>query len=663
MRTVRIWIAVFLAALGPACGSSTDAGGGGAIDHLVFGFTARRPYYPVHDTIYVVVRGVQANGTYVNPESTTWSVVTPSLASVVRLRGIAHDTVGLYALHGGDAVVEAEMGGVTAQVTIPIHGLLHDYDIMDSSETWLLADTPHVVKYRLEVDDVFHGNIQDTVKLTIEPGAVVRFRRGAALIFGDNNPGALIIPPGAPVVMEADTSVPPPASNPYWLGLFFKNSRSQLRNLVLQHCGATWPFDREPACVLAAGGELLIDSLTVRDSHNGVVFGSVTIDPASRKLNVLNTTGYVAQVAAGVVGRFPRGGQFSGNDGTEILVTLGRVTESTNWGGLPLPLRLTGGAIFDDPSNPILTLPAGFSFRADPGAALTFPTGGLHAGELGGAPVVLESTGDGWYGLVIEHGAQSELKNVILRDCGTQQACLTFGPSSGTDSGIVLQDVVIRGSRTTGVIVGGGGRFHPSSTNLTITESALTPLTIGPWSVSTIPSGDYRGNGIDAIPVGGGALYDSTVLRAVGVPYRFKDGLAVDSSLFIEPGVTIEVGVGQAISGSLRAVGTASAPIVFRSVTPGVPGSWRGFELGVSSALRLDHVIIADAGAGPLGFAGAIRLGSDPGGVLRNTTIIRSASCGLILGSGETWTDDYTNPAFGNTFADIAGPILCQFPS
>ena len=79
--------------------------------------------------------------------------------------------------------------------------------------------------------------------------------------------------------------------------------------------------------------------------------------------------------------------------------------------------------------------------------------------------------------------------------------------------------------------------------------------------------------------------------------------------------------------------------------------------------LRLDHVIIADAGAGPAGFGAAIRLGADPGGVLRNTTIIRSASCGLIIGSGETWTDDYTNPAFGNTFTDIAGPILCQFPS
>jgi hypothetical protein len=288
----------------------------------------------------------------------------------------------------------------------------------------------------------------------------------------------------------------------------------------------------------------------------------------------------------------------------------------------------------------------------------------LHAGAVGGAPVVLESSGDGWFGLVIEHGAQSELKNVILRDCGTQQACLTFGPATGTDTGIVLQDVVIRGSRTTGMIIDGGGRFHPSSRNLTITESARWPLTIRTWALPTLPGGDYRGNGIDAIPVAD-ALIGPVVLRNLGVPYRFADGLSVDSTLLIEPGVTIEVGVGKSISdfGNFVAVGTASAPIVFRSVTPGVPGSWMGFQLNsVTAGTRLEHVIIADAGAGPPGFAAAIRLGFDPGGLLRNSTIVRSASCALLLGSGASWTDDYTDPTFGNTFTDIAGPIRCQFP-
>lgn len=669
MRTVTRWLALLAASVGVACGSSTDAGAG-AIDHLVFGFTAPRPYYPVRDTLHVFVRGVAANGTYVNPQTTTWRVVTPTLASVVGTRGIAHDTVGLYALHGGDAVVEAEMGGVTAQVTIPIHGLLHDYFIIDSSETWFLADTPHVVKYLTYVDDVFGGNNQDTVTLTIEPGSVVRFRTGAGLMFGDNNPGTLVIPPGAPVVMEADSGAP---AAPSWLGLHFKKSRSQLRNLVLRHCGATWPFDREPACVLAIGGEMLIDGVTIQNARNGLGLFGVTIDTASRNLSVHNTAGYVAKVSADMVDRFPLGGQFSGNDGSEILITGGRVTRSVTWGGLPLPLRLSQGATFDDPSNPILTLPPGFSLRADPGAGLFFPTGGLRAGETGAAPVILQSTGQGWPGIVIEHGATSVLKNVELRDCGTPTgypwaACLVFGPSTGTDTGIVMQNVVIRDSRTAGLSVYTGGVFQPSSSNLTITGSATYPVLIFPWGLSTLPEGDYSGNGIDAILVGGGALYDSLVLRPQGVPYRFLDGLATNSVLFIEPGVTIEVGVGKMITAGYRnfvAVGTASEPIVFRSVTPGVAGSWFGFYIGVDNAgpgTRFDHVVIADAGAASPGYGSAIRLGSDPGGLLRNSTIIRSTGCGLLLPSSSSWTDDYTDPAFGNTFTDNVGAARCQMP-
>jgi len=74
-------------------------------------------------------------------------------------------------------------------------------------------------------------------------------------------------------------------------------------------------------------------------------------------------------------------------------------------------------------------------------------------------------------------------------------------------------------------------------------------------------------------------------------------------------------------------------------------------------------VEIQDAGAGPGGFGGAVRMWIDPGGVLRNSTIRRSQSCGLILFGGRPWAEDYTDPAFGNAFVDVAGPALCQAPS
>jgi hypothetical protein len=154
----------------------------------------------------------------------------------------------------------------------------------------------------------------------------------------------------------------------------------------------------------------------------------------------------------------------------------------------------------------------------------------------------------------------------------------------------------------------------------------------------------------------------------VGIPYRFPDGLSIGSTLYLDPGVTIQLGIGTLLTagfGNLVAVGTAAKPITFTSATPGVAGSWYGIEMGAATpgpGTKFEYVVIADAGAGSPGFMGAVRLHSDPGGLFRNTTFVRSAGCGIVMYSGQPWTDDYTDPAFANTFVDLAGPKLCTGP-
>jgi hypothetical protein len=652
------------AILGSSCGSPTDAGP--AIDHLEIDLRPVRSSYPLTDTARAAVTAVSREGTWLPAGPTTWKSLTPAIATVDSgglIRGVAR----------GEATIQVEMHGVTAQVIVPIRGVLHRGNILDHSETWLVADTPHVVERALVVGDLFGVSSEDTVVLTIEPGATVRFRPGAGLNVGDIEPGAIVIPPGGdPVVMEDDD---PSAPSPSWQGLRFSESRSQLRNLTLRHCGQDYPFDNPGACIIAGGGsEILIDGVTIDQGRNGVSLGGA-LTPGSRDLSVVNTKGYVATIAPYLVGPFPRGGAFTGNEGTEILVGGGVVRDSVNWSGLGLPLRLRGGVSFEGPANPILTLPAGFHLRSDAAGKLSFSTGGLIAGDGAGPPVVLESTGDGWRGIEIGPGGGSALRNVVLQDCGGSEgypwnACLRFGPEGGGDSGLVVQDVVVRGSRTIGVTMAPGARFSSTSRNLTITQSATYPLGVHPGNIPSIPDGDYRFNGIDAIDViGSGIGSDSATWRNLGVPYRFRDGLGVGAILVLEPGVTIEVGLGMLVGagfGNLVAVGTPADPIVFRSVTPGVPGSWLGIELGgatLGPGTRLEHVVIADAGAGSPGYAGAIRLTSDPGGLLRNSTILRSSSCGLVMFNGQPWTDDYTDPAFGNTFVQVAGPLRCVPPS
>jgi hypothetical protein len=270
---------------------------------------------------------------------------------------------------------------------------------------------------------------------------------------------------------------------------------------------------------------------------------------------------------------------------------------------------------------------------------------------------------------VTVHGSQTALRNVVLRDCGTgATACLSVDDTA-RQTGVLLQDVVIRGARGAGIQFGGGVRFHEQSSNLTITETAGVPLDLSPWGVTSIPSGNYTGNQTDAIRVRGGHVSETATWRDPGVPYLAPDGIRVHSSiepptLTLEPGVVIRMGLGTTFTvdiGTPHAVGTPTDRIVFSSVTPNVPGSWMGVEPGTwdSPPTRLEHVEIVDAGAGPNGFSGALRLEADLGGVLRNSTIRRSSSCGIILLGGE-WVDDYANPAFGNTFVDVAGPDLCR---
>jgi hypothetical protein len=230
------------------------------------------------------------------------------------------------------------------------------------------------------------------------------------------------------------------------------------------------------------------------------------------------------------------------------------------------------------------------------------------------------------------------------------------------DSGLVAQNLTIQGSRSAGIWMGICGKIHPTSNNITITGSASVPFDLATASIPALPAGNYHGNGWDVVRVRGG-YPERMTWRNIGIPYALLGGFSADSTLTLGPGVAIQVDTGSAFSvgWGLITQGTAAEPITFTSITPGVAGSWIGINVGnAPEGAHLDHVVIADAGGGPAGYSGAIRFGVDPGGILTNSTIVRSATCALILFNGNSWTDDYTAPAFGNTFTGVAGPLRCQ---
>jgi hypothetical protein len=642
-----------------ACGSSTEPTS--QVDHLELRLDPARPAYPVGDFTVLHVAVFDKNGAPLPSAGVTLRSLSPAVAAV------SAGSFSIAAVGNGTAVIEASLEGKTAQITVNVRGTLHQNSQMLQSETWRVADTPHVVTTWINVGKLTL-NSPDTVVLTIEPGSTVRFRTGAGLYFGDIAPAALRIADGAPVVMEADTI---PAHAGSWIGLLFKRAgHSALHHLTLRHCGHDIPFDNTAACLIAAGSDpgtdlhLLLDDVTIADAHNGVDLGGwFTITPGSKNLSITNTEGFMAHVSAQVFGGFPTGGTFTGNASNEILITLGALRHSAVWREIGPPLRLSGGVIVPMDANAILTLVPGFHLRADAGAGFTFLAGGIVAGDTAGQPVVLESTGQGWGGISTEHAGLSTLNNVVLRDCGVSRSgCLVLEGLCASDSGLVANDLTIQGSKSTGVWMGICGKIHAASRNLTVTGSASVPFDLTSVSLPALPAGNYVGNGWDVARVRFGVAQRMR-WHNIGIPYALMGGYSADSTLTLGPGITIQVDTGKAfvIGWGLISEGTAAEPITFTSITPGVPGSWMGIIIGnPPEGAQFDHVIIADAGGGPTGYSGAIRFDVDPGGVLTNSTIVRSSSCALILFNGNSWTDDYTDPLFGNTFMSVAGPLRCQ---
>jgi hypothetical protein len=644
-----------------ACSSGTEPTH--LIDHVSIRVATLRPSYPIRDTMTLAAFAVSNAGTWVRPESPpVWHSQDPTIASV--------NSVGLVYFNGkGTATIDVDIDGVSAHVQLPVRGILHDSAIV-TNQTWSVADTPHVVQGFLRVVNNFTPPT-DTVVVTIEPGATVRFRDSSGLYFGDINPAAIRIPPGAdPVVMDADSVVGQTLHAGDWVGIALTRGRSELRNLIMRHCGASRSTIVYPCLSFATNG--LIDGVRISQAHDGLSISTfVTLTPGSKNLSVDSTDGHAVSIGPQIMGMFPHGGAFIGNAENYIRILSGQVVDSATWSDVGVPLRLVGGVNFLGLKLPHLRLPAGMHLMSDPGGSLSFEQGGIDAGDLGAAPVVMESSGSGWGGLAIGHAGQSTLRNVILRDCGTSAiACLSVGASQG-DSGLVVQDVSVENAYATGAYMD-FARFDTTSTGLTITGAGGVPLVISADAVPSIPSGSYSGNGVDAIQLRDDAVWRTITWRNLGVPYFAPLGLTVDNSttpdtLTLEPGVVIQFGVAAWLKvgvGTLLAVGTPADSIVLASNPPGVRGSWFGVALGggYSGGTRLDYVDLRDAGAGPATFSGALRLAADPGGVLRHSTIRNSGDCAIILFNGLPFTDDYTDPTYGNAFVNNVGPTTCQPP-
>jgi hypothetical protein len=312
---------------------------------------------------------------------------------------------------------------------------------------------------------------------------------------------------------------------------------------------------------------------------------------------------------------------------------------------------------------------------------------------------------DPWSNIRIYHGNPIVLAHATIEDGGDfgnvvpTNAAMIYAQAVDPQSPATLDfdHVTVRRSVSQGIMLIDGARFSSESTGLVATENASYPVLTWANGLSTLPDGDYTGNGEDAIFVigdGPGAVAEDVTIHDRGVPYVVGDAtsgtgtqlrVSEDAALTLEPGVELQFGRDGGIHvdygsypgmgrGALIAEGTQDAPIVFTSSSPNpAAGDWYGiyfwnvpdprnaitharveFAGGVSqigsSACNTDNIQNHDAAIRFLGTGGQVTPESPNGQIVTHTQIISSASSGFDRG----WVGEPIDYLDTNDFIDVA---------
>lgn len=634
----------------------SEATGPTTLKHVALHLNRADSTYLVNDTIRAALLGTDRSNTPYPAGPVTWRSTNAGVVQV--------DSTGLILVKGkGSAFVVGSVGQLADSVRISVVGTRHQ-GLITADETWPLAGSPHYVYGVLSVGSALGATV------TIEAGSEVVFDSLAWMLVGNNSQGSIIAAgtSGAPIVMRGKKATPG-----YWIGFTLLGSmQSELHYVTIDGCGGPRDYWDSQACLVVGNRyvgpypSLLVDHLTVQNSPLTALIleGSSRFVPGSTVFSATNIHDSVAVIPVAAVPDFPLGGSFTNVDIKLIGVYGGTITHSVTWPAAAAPWALSRSVRIAGLAGPILTIAPGVVLRTGGfvvGSGFVVgdsAPGGLHIGALGGPATAIT-------GVEIDFEALS-LPSAILNTTLDSSVIGLHGNGYGSAPAPVLRNVTIQRAFRFGVEMTMGGRFGDSSANVVITGT-WGPIGVPIWTndgdVSSIPDGQYTGNGVDVINVYSATVTTSQTWHKRDVPYRLG-GVEIRGwntpTLTLDPGIELQIGgLLRITQGAVHAVGTDSAPVLLTGIN-NAPGAWMGVEVDslASATTIFDHVIIDYAGGSDGIVAAAVRIAKDLGPIIQNSVIRNSGGCGVTRFPG-TWTTDFTAPALGNTFQSNLGPDQC----
>ena len=261
--------------------------------------------------------------------------------------------------------------------------------------------------------------------------------------------------------------------------------------------------------------------------------------------------------------------------------------------------------------NSTLSIEPGVTIRAALNALLVVKGADLSAVGTPDKRIVFEGQEHApgyWEGITLSDARPSRIEYVDIKDAG--QAC-----SPQCDGGLLLKNTVtsltnstISNSFVNGLYIGTDTEFSAFSNNRFYGNSLAGISVFELSSVAALDfTSDYLGveqpNGVPHIHLRGRFLTDKAdrIWKNLNAPYLSPGITMKDGTLTLEPGaeMVFDGGSLQSDNGALKAVGTASNPIIFRSLEARRE-AWQGlfFDSTGSGKHVFEHVEIQDAWTG-----------------------------------------------------------------
>jgi hypothetical protein len=507
--------------------------------------------------------------------------------------------------------------------------------------------------------------------LTVEPGVRVEFAQGAGLEVD----GALnaVGTAALPIVFTGTQ-----ATAGYWDGIYFNttiDNRNVLDHVIVEYAGYASLFSGVMANVGLYKSSVQITNSTLRNGSGfglGMSAGSKLVAAAGFAGNTLtlNTSG-AATLLGDVVGQLSGGSTFGGNSKDIVAVAGHTVATAQTWPALDVPY-LIGGTVTVQAA---LTIAAGAHFRFASAQGLTVSsTGSLTAQGLTGKEITFvadQPTPGYWDG--ISYSSSNDIKNVldhvIIEYGGTNAAYSSSDPPSSLEiykSRIQLTNTIARNGSGHGLTLIGATLDKFSGNQFTL--NALGPVNttanqVGQLAVGT--GNTFTGNGVggaaDFVAVRGETISTPQTWPTLDVPYQIVSDITFGADIVLSPGNTLvfkpTVGLTVSSAGSISAVGTAAAPIVF-TCAPAAAGCWHGLYLNstISVLNQLSYVTISYGGSSSYyssSYPEANITLVNSKLTLTNSTISYSSNYGIYWNTtGTSVVTQSGNTFTGNTTAD-----------